>query len=443
MNPTTTVNNQIIGGRYAILRQLGAGGWGKTYLAEDLQRLGSHCVIKQLINTHHNPGILKKAQELFEREGKTLIQLGNHPQIPFLFAYFEENNEFYLIEEYIEGESFAQELESKGQLDENLVIDFLMDTLIILKYVHGNGIIHRDLKPDNIMRRQSDQKFVLIDFGGVKEVFNNNCLNQPSPNLLTQISTTGYTPQEQVNGYPEFNSDIYALGMTAIRALTGVEPRDLERNRKNKSVNWKESRIKVSSRLSNVIDKMIQENSEDRYQRVEEVLSDLSATEQTLIVARPTPNTQLTFINSIIQTRIPRTNIPLGLIFVCLVPFVAIGGFIVGFKVFYQPNILPALPTKTSDVQNSTSPQIPQKNPSTSTTENPNMQDSPKTQASSGASPNFPSSQIPQKNPSTSATENPSMQGSPTPQASSELSPKARENSDSENILFKRPKSFK
>jgi hypothetical protein len=138
--------------------------------------------------------------------------------------------------------------------------------------------------------------------------------------------------------------------MTAIRALTGVEPRDLERNRKNKSVNWKESRIKVSSRLSNVIDKMIQENSEDRYQRVEEVLSDLSATEQTLIVARPTPNTQLTFINSIIQTRIPRTNIPLGLIFVCLVPFVAIGGFIVGFKVFYQPNILPALPTKTSDV---------------------------------------------------------------------------------------------
>ncbi|UXE60477.1 MAG: protein kinase [Woronichinia naegeliana WA131] len=168
MNPTT-VNNQIIGGRYAILRQLGAGGWGETYLAEDLQRLGSCCVIKQLINTHHNPGILKKAQELFEREGKTLIQLGNHPQIPFLFAYFEENNEFYLIEEYIEGESFAQELESKGKLEENLVIDFLMDTLVVLKYVHGNGIIHRDLKPDNIMRRQSDQKFVLIDFGGVKE----------------------------------------------------------------------------------------------------------------------------------------------------------------------------------------------------------------------------------------------------------------------------------
>jgi serine/threonine protein kinase len=257
------------------------------------------------------------------------------------------------------------------------------------------------------MRRQSDKKFVLIDFGGVKEVFNNNSVNQSSPNLLTQISTTGYTPQEQVNGYPEFNSDIYALGMTAIRALTGIEPRELERNQKNKSVNWKESGIKVSPRLSNVIDKMIQENSEDRYQRVEEVLSDLSATEQTLIVARPTPNTQVTFINSIIQTRIPRTNIPLGLIFVCLVPFVAIGGFIFGFKIFYQPNVPPTLPPGTYDSQNSPSPQIPQKNPSTS------------------------------------ATENPSMQDSPSPQTSSEPSPKTMENSDNENGLFKRPDSLK
>lgn len=401
MNPTT-VNNQIIGGRYAILRQLGAGGWGKTYLAEDLQRLGSRCVIKQLINAHHNPDILKKAQELFEREGKALIHMGNHPQIPFLFAYFQENKEFYLIEEYIEGESFAQELNSKGKLDENSVIDFLRDTLGTLKYIHDNGIIHRDLKPDNIMRRQSDQKFILIDFGGVKEVFNTKGVNQSSQNVLTQISTMGYTPQEQVNGYPEFNSDIYALGMTAVRALTGLEPRDLQRNGKNKNVSWKDSGIKVSPRLSNIIDKMIQENSEDRYQQVEDVLSDLSATEQTLIVARSTPNTQLTFINSIIQTRISQTNIPLGLVFICLVPFVAIGGFVFSFKIFYQPE----LPSPTPSVQS------------------------------------FPKRENPQKNPSPSLTENPRMQDSPEPQATSEP-PKARENSDSENGLFKRPKSFK
>lgn len=156
-------SNQIIGGHYKILDKLGVGGFGETYLAEDSQRLGSKCVIKRLIFKSNNDEDLKKAQELFEREGKTLLRLGKHEQIPYLFAYLSENQEFYLVQEYIEGHSFDEELCSGKKLNEVEIINFLEKILPILKYIHNNGVIHRDIKPANIMRLHKDDKLVLID----------------------------------------------------------------------------------------------------------------------------------------------------------------------------------------------------------------------------------------------------------------------------------------
>ncbi len=354
----TNFSSQLIGGRYQILRQLGAGGFAKTYLAEDRHRLQSLCVIKQLTYASDNCSQFKKVRELFKREGKTLLRLGEHDNIPYLFAYFQENQEFYLVEEYIEGHSLSEFLHSRKTWDEETVIQFLEEILLILQYVHENGVIHRDIKPDNIMRRQKDHKLVLIDFGGVKTVFGKTSgLTKRSETNPTQIFTPGYAPREQIHGHPEFNSDIYAIGMTAIRGLTGIEPKDLEKDTKTGIVKWREQANKVSDQLADILNNMICEDYQRRYQNVKEVLKDLQKPKTTLVIVGRQENNQTTIVSSIIRF----SDISLRLALIVLTPLLILTAFVVGFTTFSQKvpsNLIPS--SSSSPIQSPTPTPVPE-----------------------------------------------------------------------------------
>ncbi|MCA2627466.1 MULTISPECIES: serine/threonine-protein kinase [unclassified Microcystis] len=318
--------SMIIGQYYKIVKKLGVGGFGETYIAEDSRRLGSQCVIKKLIFKSNNQDELKKAQELFYREAKTLMNLGKHDQIPYLIAYFSEDQEFYLVQEYIEGDSLEDEISSRGKFEEQEVIEFLLGILPVLEYIHKKQVIHRDIKPSNILRRDRDKKFILIDFGGVKApLLSSSQLPNLSGGNLTKIFTSGYTPKEQMDGYPEFNSDIYALGMTVIKALTGIEPKDISRNSSTKMLAWRTKANNVGDQLAAIIDKMIQENHIDRYKNVEEILEDLHHLGKTVVITK----SRVSVLRSVINTQIPMVNIPLGKFLMILV---MITGFIWGFN---------------------------------------------------------------------------------------------------------------
>jgi serine/threonine protein kinase len=204
---------KIIGGRYKIVKVLGAGGFSETYIAEDNQRPGNPlCVVKQLRPAKNDPKHLQLARRLFQLEAETLEKLGKHNQIPQLFAYFEEE-EFYLVQELIVGHPLSYELHQGKPIPEAAVIQILQDLLQTLKFVHSYNVIHRDIKPSNIIRRHSDGKLVLIDFGAVKELSAQLLEHDEQTGYTIGIGTQGYAPSEQCAGRVRFNSDIYAVGM--------------------------------------------------------------------------------------------------------------------------------------------------------------------------------------------------------------------------------------
>ncbi|MBD2628149.1 serine/threonine protein kinase [Anabaena variabilis FACHB-164] len=269
-----TLNAKILAGRYKLIKVLGAGGFSETYIAEDIQRSDNpQCVVKHLKPATTKAETLALARRLFSSEAKTLARLGIHNQIPQLLAYFEEDQEFYLVQDYILGHPLNQELVSSKCIAESLVIAILKDLLQILKFVHANGVIHRDIKPKNIIRRHSDWKLVLIDFGAVKEVSNHITENLDSTGLTIGIGTKGYAPSEQCFGHPQYNSDIYAIGMIGIKALTGIFPHELARDIDGK-VKWMD-KAKVSQPLAAIINKMVLDNHKERYQSALEVLEEL------------------------------------------------------------------------------------------------------------------------------------------------------------------------
>jgi serine/threonine protein kinase len=161
----------MLRGRYKIVRKLGQGGFGETYLAEDMDLpRNPHCVVKQFKPQFTNPQALQQAMRLFDMEADVLYRLGNHEQIPRLLAHFEENQEFYLVQEYVQGDDLSTELKPGQQWSQEKVIAFLWDILKILEFVHQQNVIHRDIKPANLIRRAADGKLFLIDFGAVKEI---------------------------------------------------------------------------------------------------------------------------------------------------------------------------------------------------------------------------------------------------------------------------------
>jgi len=267
--------NKTLGGRYKITQILGHGGFGETYIAQDIKRPQSpQCVVKQLSPATNNPSHLRLARRLFDREAETLERLGKHEQIPRLLAYFEEDGEFYLVQEYIPGHSLSQELSLGRQLPEARVIDILQELLQILSFVHSEKVIHRDIKPSNIIRRQTDRQLVLIDFGAVKDQYSKLAAEETSNNLTIGIGTQGYMAPEQAAGKPQHNSDIYAVGMIGIQALTGLPPSQLKPDSQTGEIRWKEKAV-VSSGLAAVLSKMVCYDSIKRYQSTIETLQAL------------------------------------------------------------------------------------------------------------------------------------------------------------------------
>lgn len=276
--------NPLLGGRYQVIRQLGGGGFGQTFLAEDQHLPGRpFCVIKHLRPKADQPETLAAAQRLFELEAAVLHKLGHHAQIPRLAAYFQENDEFYIVEEFIQGTLFRQELQQRRVISELEVLDWLLEILIVLEFVHQHQVIHRDIKPANLIRRQIDGKIVLIDFGAVKQLATPSWLADTS-SLNFALGSSGYTPPEQLAGKACFASDLYAVGMIAIQALTGIAPHQLPTDPDSHEVQWRD-RVQVNSMLASVIDRMVRYDFRQRYQSTSEVLTDLQTLDREVIQA--------------------------------------------------------------------------------------------------------------------------------------------------------------
>ncbi|MCX7597141.1 MAG: Ycf66 family protein [Fischerella sp.] len=266
---------KLLDGRYKVIQVLSAGGFGETYIAEDTRRPGNpKCVLKLLRPASSDPYYLQTARRLFNSEAEILEQLGNHNQIPRLLAYFEENEEFYLVQELIAGHPLSAEMRVGQPWTESQVIQMLQDVLDVLQFVHSHGVIHRDIKPDNLIRRNSDGKLVLIDFGAVKQMRSQLAASPSQMAATVAIGTPGYMPAEQAQGKPRPNSDIYAVGAIAIQALTGILPTQLQEHPETGEIIWP-NQAQVSPRLVAVLQRMVRYHYRDRYQSATEVLQDL------------------------------------------------------------------------------------------------------------------------------------------------------------------------
>ncbi|WP_375501931.1 protein kinase [uncultured Nostoc sp.] len=287
--------------RYRAIKPIGQGGFGKTFLAVDEDKPSKpRCVIKQFYPQAQGTNTLAKAVELFNQEAVQLDELGKHPQIPELLAYFTQDGRQYLVQEFIDGQNLAQELAHRGAFNEIQIRQLLNDLLSVLQFCHARHVIHRDIKPENIILRESDRKLVLVDFGAAKSA-TGNALNQTG----TSIGSPEYVAPEQMRGRAVFASDIYSLGATCINLLTKRSPFD-SYDTNNDTWVWQQYlKTPVSNQLSRILNKMLESIPIRRYQTVDEVLKDLNQQSQVAatpaIAAKPIPqsppNSPPTFIS--------------------------------------------------------------------------------------------------------------------------------------------------
>ncbi|MBD2449255.1 tetratricopeptide repeat protein [Nostoc sp. FACHB-152] len=328
------MNGQLLDGRYEIVQVLGEGAFGKTFLAKDLKRPGHpECVVKQLIYSSNDTQALEAVRRLFKAEAETLERLGQHDRIPTLLAEFEYNHEFYLVQQFIHGHTLNQEILPNQPWTEEQILKLLTDILPILAFVHGQGVIHRDIKPANLMRRTSDGNLVLIDFGAVKEIDSKISQIQSDPSVA--IGTAAYMPVEQFQGFPKFNSDIYALGMICIQALLGVTSNQLTKLIGNSITNtnqtpWRKQ-ANISPALADVIEKMVVFDWRHRYQSAVEVLHDISEIIQQS--ENLTPEPVLSSQNIVVPKTKPALPIKLPLL-LGIAGLIMAGG--IGFIVYNQ-----------------------------------------------------------------------------------------------------------
>ena len=269
---------KLVAGHYKVIKALGSGGFGQTYLVEDILLSGNpQCVLKHLKPSSTEPEILETARVLFEKEAETLEKLGSHEQIPKLLDYFEEAQEFYLIQEFIPGHTLNLELPKGLRWTESEIIEMLIEVLEILEFVHSQGVIHRDIKPENLIRRGADKKIVLIDFGAIKQLQSQTSVHRQRI-VTISVGTPGYMPSEQIRRLPRSSSDIYALGMIGVQALTGLYPRELEDDPDTGEIIWQHL-TSVSSGLAEILTKMTRYHFKERYQKVTEVLQALQELE--------------------------------------------------------------------------------------------------------------------------------------------------------------------
>ena len=283
---------QLLNNRYQILGTLGQGGFGETFLAIDTHMPSARkCVIKCLQPMLRSPDTPEWLKERFQREAAILEELGDKSrQIPKLYAYFSENNQFYLVQEWIEGQTLTQIQTEQGNLPEAEVQRILVSLLLVLEFIHDHRLIHRDIKPDNIIIRSSDRLPFLIDFGVIKETM----ATIVNPNGKTAYSialgTPGYMASEQAAGRPVYSSDLYSLGLTAIFSLTGKSPQYLESDPHTGEIQWRAQAPQIHSTLATVLDRALRFHPRDRFPTAKAMLTALNASSfsgSPTIVVRP------------------------------------------------------------------------------------------------------------------------------------------------------------
>ena len=270
----------LINNRYLIQKTLGRGGFGRTYLALDTQRFSEPCVLKEFLPDTNNSKVISKSKELFEREAKVLYQI-QHEQIPQFLALLTHEEQLFIVQEYIDGKTYLQilgdRLSTTGKpFSEMEVREWLSNMLPVLEYIHTRNIIHRDISLENVMLPRDRTKPVLIDFGVVKEKFTQIFLNNSSSQHFNQgsvVGKMGYSPPEQLRlgqCYP--SSDLYALAVSALILLTGKMPSKLI----DESLKWQwQSYVKVNNSFAGILNKMLAELPNERYQSAKEVLIEL------------------------------------------------------------------------------------------------------------------------------------------------------------------------
>ncbi|MEC4817663.1 MAG: protein kinase [Scytonema sp. PMC 1069.18] len=289
MQPPITAGT-VLQNRYRIVKTLGQGGFGRTYLAEDLRRFNELCAIKELIPVVTGGYAWKKAKELFEREAATLYQI-QHPQVPQFREKFEQDQRLFLVQDYVAGKTYRALLDERkavsntGVFTEKEVLQLIQFMVPVLEHIHAFGIIHRDIAPDNIILRDKDNLPVLIDFGVVKELATR--LRSPDHTMqATSVGKFGYAPSEQLQtgrAYP--SSDLYALAVTSIVLLTGKEPQELLDDN-HQMWKWERS-VTVNPQLAKILNRMLSQKPSDRYQNAAAVKQALQTMQQSNV---PNPN---------------------------------------------------------------------------------------------------------------------------------------------------------
>ena len=258
---TESIEGQIIRQQYKIIERLGSGESWETYLAKNLLRNNSPCVVKRL-----KSDASETAKALFDREARVLNNLGKHDRIPYLLAYFDENEYFFLVQEFIDGKSLSQEWVEGKPWRQDRVIGLLREILEILAVVHGGNIVHRELNWGNLMRRRGDRQLVLTNFGAVKQV-------AAGSQTISIAGTPGYMPPEQTYGIPRLSSDVYAVGVMGIQALTGLKPGNFRANIDTGNLEWRsKTEVLVSRELGEILDRMVRYDFKERYRSAKEAL---------------------------------------------------------------------------------------------------------------------------------------------------------------------------
>ncbi|OUL22893.1 serine/threonine protein kinase [Nostoc sp. RF31YmG] len=259
--------------RYEILKILGRGGFGITFLAKNAVLPGKPlCVIKQLCPKVTSIQSWERACQRFEKEAKALGALGNHPQIPMLLDYFEVKGEFYLVQEYVRGSTLAREVKKSGPKSEAAVKQFLQELLPVLQYLHQHHVIHRDIKPHNLLRCEDHHRVVLIDFGAVKEELADACEHSICNNGTTNfVGTIGFAPPEQFALRPVYASDIYALGVTCVYLLTGKGPLEFDYDPNTGEICWQKE-VNVSESFAQILGRMVKISLKERFKTVKDVI---------------------------------------------------------------------------------------------------------------------------------------------------------------------------
>jgi serine/threonine protein kinase len=265
----------LIGGRYETIRELGRGGSSKTYLAEDTYRRGNpKCVVKRLQPMLKLPTILDKARHVFDAQVEAIYELGKQDVVPKIYEHLEQGGDFYLVQEWIDGHDLRQAFTLGDRWDEKNVVTQLREILELLVPLHQQNLAHQDIKPENLLRRWQDKKLMLLDFGGFKTIRHLNVGADGALQCTKPVGTSGYMPKEQIDGAPSPASDVYAVGMLGIQALTGYLPNQLPRHPATKAVEWHDQAT-VSVALMDILDRMVHPDVSQRFANATDALAAL------------------------------------------------------------------------------------------------------------------------------------------------------------------------